>query len=132
TTASGAAAASNPFRYLGAYQLQRGHYLLGYRIYEASYARFFSPDPTGQEPNPYNYAQGDPVNNSDPTGAYSVEDLKSDLGTVADTVAVVGVVGGVVGCALATAGACLAGAAAGAFYGGAFGLGFGTGIAVFS
>ncbi|MDU0294845.1 RHS repeat-associated core domain-containing protein, partial [Saccharothrix longispora] len=70
TTATGAAAASNPFRYLGAYQLQRGHYLLGYRIYEASYARFFSPDPTGQEPNPYNYAQGDPVNNSDPTGAY--------------------------------------------------------------
>ena len=68
-TATGAAAASNPFRYLGAYQLQRGHYLLGYRVYEASYARFFSPDPTGQEPNPYNYAQGDPVNNSDPTGA---------------------------------------------------------------
>ncbi|WP_447007252.1 RHS repeat-associated core domain-containing protein [Saccharothrix isguenensis] len=67
-TATGPAAASNPFRYLGAYQLQRGHYLLGYRIYESSYARFFSPDPTGQEPNPYNYAGGDPINNSDPTG----------------------------------------------------------------
>ncbi|MFC6087702.1 RHS repeat-associated core domain-containing protein [Saccharothrix lopnurensis] len=67
-TATGTAAASNPFRYLGAYQLQRGHYLLGYRVYEPSYARFFSPDPTGQEPNPYNYAGGDPINNSDPTG----------------------------------------------------------------
>ncbi|MCE6998454.1 RHS repeat protein [Saccharothrix sp. S26] len=67
-TATGTASASNPFRYLGAYQLQRGHYLLGYRIYEPSFARFFSPDPTGQEPNPYNYAGGDPINNSDPTG----------------------------------------------------------------
>jgi len=36
---------------------------------ESSFARFRSPDPTGQEPNPYNYAQGDPINNSDPTGA---------------------------------------------------------------
>ncbi|MFE9749012.1 RHS repeat-associated core domain-containing protein [Saccharothrix saharensis] len=77
-TATGPAAAANPFRYLGAYQLQRGHYLLGHRIYESSYARFFSPDPTGQEPNPYNYAQGDPINNSDPTGAYSLADFAGD------------------------------------------------------
>ncbi|GHH32471.1 hypothetical protein [Lentzea cavernae] len=35
----------------------------------SAYARFRSPDPTGQEPNQYNYAQGDPINNSDPTGA---------------------------------------------------------------
>ncbi|MFD7657434.1 RHS repeat-associated core domain-containing protein, partial [Actinosynnema sp. NPDC059797] len=70
-TATGAAANANPFRYLGAYQLQRGHHLLGHRVYDPSYARFRSPDPTGQEPNPYNYAQGDPINNSDPTGALS-------------------------------------------------------------
>ncbi|MGM1065703.1 RHS repeat-associated core domain-containing protein [Saccharothrix sp. Mg75] len=70
-TATGTAANANPFRYLGAYQLQRGHHLLGYRVYDSAYARFRSPDPTGQEPNPYNYAQGDPINNSDPTGALS-------------------------------------------------------------
>ncbi|MCP2098960.1 RHS repeat-associated core domain-containing protein, partial [Actinosynnema pretiosum] len=48
-TATGAAAKANPFRYLGAYQLQRGHYLLGYRVYDSAFARFRSTDPTGQE-----------------------------------------------------------------------------------
>ncbi|MFJ8962380.1 RHS repeat-associated core domain-containing protein [Lentzea sp. NPDC102401] len=77
-TATGTAAASNPFRYLGAYQLQRGHYLLGYRVYDSAYARFRSPDPTGQEANAYNYAQGDPINKSDPTGAYGWADFAGD------------------------------------------------------
>ncbi|MCX2951387.1 hypothetical protein [Lentzea sp. NEAU-D7] len=36
------------------------------------------------------YYNSDPINNTDPTGAYSVNDLKSSLGTIADTVAVVG------------------------------------------
>ncbi|WP_344621224.1 RHS repeat-associated core domain-containing protein, partial [Actinosynnema pretiosum] len=54
-----------------AYQLQRGHYLLGYRVYDSAFARFRSTDPTGQEANPYNYSQGDPINRSDPTGALS-------------------------------------------------------------
>ena len=55
-------------------------YLLGYRIYDSAHTRFRSPDPTGQEPNPYNYAQGDPINDSDPTGAYSFADLGQDIG----------------------------------------------------
>ncbi|MFD9735195.1 RHS repeat-associated core domain-containing protein [Umezawaea sp. NPDC059074] len=130
-TATGTAAASNPFRYVGAYQLQRRTYLMGYRIYDAGLARFRSPDPTGQETNSYNYAQGDPINNSDPTGAYSVDEFKSDLGTVADVIAIAGVVGGIVGCAVITAGTCLAGAAVGAFYGGALGLGAGAGLVIF-
>lgn len=79
-SATGPAAAANPFRYLGAYQLQRGHYLLGHRVYDSAYARFRSPDPTGQEPNPYNYAQGDPINNSDPTGASTASTQGSTIG----------------------------------------------------
>ncbi|MDW4918966.1 RHS repeat-associated core domain-containing protein, partial [Streptomyces californicus] len=30
--------------------------------------RFTTPDPSGQEKNPYLYAEGDPVNRIDPTG----------------------------------------------------------------
>ncbi|MFD7655361.1 RHS repeat-associated core domain-containing protein [Actinosynnema sp. NPDC059797] len=103
-TATGSAATSNPFRYLGAYQLQRGHHLLGYRVYDSTLARFRSPDPTGQEPNPYNYAQGDPINNSDPTGSISAP---SQAATV----------GGFLGTGLATAmvASCPATAGAGCF-----------------
>ncbi|WSR95887.1 hypothetical protein OG728_02135 [Streptomyces microflavus] len=31
-------------------------------------SRFTTPDPSGQEQNPYLYAAGDPVNRMDPTG----------------------------------------------------------------
>ncbi|WP_199444433.1 RHS repeat-associated core domain-containing protein [Umezawaea beigongshangensis] len=131
TTATGAAAEVNPFRWLGGYQLKDGVYTLCHRYYNTTHARFTAPDPTGQETNPYAYAQGDPINRSDPTGAYSVEEFRSDLGTIADTIAVVAVVGGIIGCAIVTAGTCLAGAATGAFYGGAVGLGFGFGVVAF-
>ncbi len=117
-TATGAAANANPFRYLGAYQLQRGHYLLGYRVYEASYARFFSPDPTGQEPNPYNYAGGDPINNSDPTGgSFSSSGgatIGGGIGGLAATAFVTAACGTGVGClpAFAIMGGFLGGAGA--------------------
>ncbi|MDU0288974.1 RHS repeat-associated core domain-containing protein [Saccharothrix longispora] len=68
TTNGGAIADANPFRWLGGYRLQGGVYALGERFYNPTYARFTAPDPTGQEMNPYAYAQGDPVNLSDPTG----------------------------------------------------------------
>lgn len=116
-TATGTAAAVNPFRYLGAYQLQRGHYLLGYRIYDSAFARFRSPDPTGQEPNPYNYAQGDPINNSDPTGASTSSTWGAGTGAFIGGVAV-GLLA--VGCpasaglGCAAGGALLAGMGAGA------------------
>ncbi|GAA1342959.1 RHS repeat-associated core domain-containing protein [Saccharothrix algeriensis] len=115
-SATGPAAAANPFRYLGAYQLQRGHYLLGYRVYDSAYARFRSPDPTGQEPNPYNYAQGDPINNSDPTGAYSWADLGQDIGSHGGQI--VGLaIGGAVCAGTAGVGCLVGGVAAGAMFG---------------
>ncbi|GHH32491.1 RHS repeat protein [Lentzea cavernae] len=129
-TGTGAAAGTNPFRYVGGYTLKGGLTLFGYRYYNSSWGRFIAPDPTHQERNPYAYGKSDPINNIDPTGAYSWTDFKSDAGTVADTMAVTAAVGGVAGCALAAAAGCLAGAAAGAFYGTAFGLGFGIGIAI--
>ncbi|MFJ6673785.1 RHS repeat-associated core domain-containing protein [Actinosynnema sp. NPDC091369] len=100
-TATGAAAASNPFRYLGAYQLQRGQYLLGYRVYDSAYARFRSPDPTGQEANPYNYAGGDPINNSDPTGASFSSTGGATVGGLAGTLAASAFVGAACGTGVA-------------------------------
>ncbi|SDG86582.1 RHS repeat-associated core domain-containing protein [Lentzea fradiae] len=126
-----AAAGTNPFRCVGGYTLKGGLTLFGHRYYNSSWGRFTAPDPTQQERNLYAYAQSDPINNTDPTGAYSVDDFKSDMGTIADTVAVVGVAGGIGGCALTVAAGCLAGAASGAFYGGVVGLGLGIGIVIF-
>ena len=52
---------------LGGYQLGNG-----YRLYSPSLRRFTSPDsmsPFGQGGiNPYAYCEGDPINNTDPTG----------------------------------------------------------------
>ncbi|WP_374206370.1 RHS repeat-associated core domain-containing protein [Streptomyces sp. WAC04114] len=45
---------------------------MGHRYYDPTLARFTQPDPSGQETNPYLYAAGDFINNSDPTGLYSV------------------------------------------------------------
>ncbi|WET81197.1 RHS repeat-associated core domain-containing protein [Amycolatopsis sp. QT-25] len=108
-TATGPAADTNHFRWIGTYQLRNGTNLTGYRNYNPTWGRFTQPDPTGQEPNPYNYATGDPINNSDPTGAYSWADFAGDaVGGLFGTAvgAVVGVtissffspvVGGIVG-----------------------------------
>jgi RHS repeat-associated protein len=68
TTATGPAAGDNHFRWQGNYQLQGGVYLMGYRYYNPNYGRFTQPDPTSQEDNPYTYATGDPINNTDPNG----------------------------------------------------------------
>ncbi|MFJ6491426.1 RHS repeat-associated core domain-containing protein [Streptomyces californicus] len=38
------------------------------RYYDPNIGRFTTPDPSGQEENPYLYADGDPVNRIDPTG----------------------------------------------------------------
>lgn len=93
STASGAAASANNLRYLGQYQLQRGELLLGYRYHNPGWGRFTQPDPTGQERNPYAYGQNDPINNSDPTGDYSDDEFRDDIGLVASSVEI-GAIGG--------------------------------------
>jgi RHS repeat-associated protein len=72
-TATGTAAGVNPFHYLGAYQTggTTGNQLFGYRWYDFNWGRFTSTDPTRQEANNYAYAQGDPINRSDPKGDFS-------------------------------------------------------------
>ncbi|ANZ41879.1 hypothetical protein BBK82_44060 [Lentzea guizhouensis] len=125
-TATGAAAGANPFRYIGVYQLQQGQYLMGYRVYDSAMARFRSPDPTGQESNPYNYAKGDPVNQSDPTGGYSWADFGQDVGSSAAGLASGAIIG--VACASTAGVGCFVGAAVAGATLGAAGGGLGAAI----
>ncbi len=80
TTIAGPAAAANPFRWIGGYQTKLESYLLGYRQYVPAYGRFFQTDPTGQEANNYTYGANDPINTSDPTGAYGLSNILGNLG----------------------------------------------------
>ncbi|MDT9682396.1 RHS repeat-associated core domain-containing protein [Streptomyces sp. TRM76323] len=69
-----------PFRYTGAYLDPSGLYKMGARYYDPHLGRFTQPDPSGQENNPYLYATGDPVNNTDPTGLLSIDGIGNALG----------------------------------------------------
>jgi RHS repeat-associated protein len=60
-----------PYRFAGGYQDPTGLYHLKARYYDPRIGRFTSPDPSGQEKNPYLYAEGDPVNRIDPSGLAS-------------------------------------------------------------
>jgi RHS repeat-associated protein len=51
---------SQPYRYVGGYQDPIGLYHFAARYYDPRIGRFSSPDPSGQEKNPYLYAEGDP------------------------------------------------------------------------
>ncbi|MEW2066316.1 RHS repeat-associated core domain-containing protein [Streptomyces sp. NPDC007346] len=73
-----------PYRFAGGYQDATGLYHFAARYYDPNIGRFTTPDPSGQEKNPYLYAAGDPVNQIDPTGLWSVMD------TISTTIAVVG------------------------------------------
>ncbi|WP_262985342.1 RHS repeat-associated core domain-containing protein [Streptomyces sp. SDr-06] len=59
-----------PYRYAGAYLDPTGLYKMGARSYDPSLGRFTSTDPSGQDTNPYLYADGDPINRTDPTGLF--------------------------------------------------------------
>ncbi len=63
---------SQPYRFAAGYQDTTGLYHLSARYYDPHTSRFTQPDPSGQETNPYLYAQGDPTNRIDPTGLISL------------------------------------------------------------
>ncbi len=113
------------YRYAGAYLDPTGLYKMGHRYYDPSLGRFTQPDPSGQETNPYLYAAGDPINNSDPTGLYSIDDFKSDVGFVGSTATIGGVIGGGVGSIVPGAGT-----GVGTVVGGVAGVSFGVGVLV--
>ncbi|WP_372514924.1 RHS repeat-associated core domain-containing protein [Streptomyces ortus] len=79
---------SQPYRFAGGHQDPTGMYHLGARYYDPNIGRFTQPVPSGQEKNPYLYAEGDPVNRIDPTGLFSFADT---VGTVAGAAAVAAV-----------------------------------------
>jgi len=62
---------TNPYRYTSGYLDPTSNlYKLGYRYYDPTQGRFTQQDPSGQEPNHYLYAEGNPANNIDPTGLF--------------------------------------------------------------
>ncbi|WP_371674497.1 DUF6531 domain-containing protein [Streptomyces sp. NBC_00289] len=79
-----------PYRFAGNYQDPTGLYHLHARYYDANIGRFTQPDPSGQEQNPYLYAEGDPVNRIDPNGTISLTGVADALGPIGD-----GITGGV-------------------------------------
>ncbi|MET9395500.1 RHS repeat-associated core domain-containing protein [Streptomyces sp. NPDC006624] len=75
---------AQPYRFAGGYQDPTGLYHFQARYYDASIGRFTQPDPSGQEKNPYLYAEGDPVNRIDPQGTLSMGGVLEGLGKGSD------------------------------------------------
>ncbi|MEV7699924.1 RHS repeat-associated core domain-containing protein [Streptomyces sp. NPDC086779] len=71
---------TQPYRFAGGYQDPTGLYHFAARYYDPNIGRFTSPDPSGQEKNPYLYAEGDPVNRIDPQGTLSLDGIGNSLG----------------------------------------------------
>lgn len=59
---------ANPWGYAGGYTDPTGLVKFGARYYDPSTVRWTQLDPAGQGPNLYQYAAGDPINFTDPTG----------------------------------------------------------------
>ncbi|MFF3109868.1 DUF6531 domain-containing protein [Kitasatospora sp. NPDC057904] len=74
-TATGEAAAANPFRYRGAYQLLRSAHVLDHHLYNGFWGRFTQPDPTGRQYAPYTFSDNDPVN----SGTWTRHDFRAVL-----------------------------------------------------
>ncbi len=105
----------NPLRFTsGLWDATAGLYRLGARYYDPSLGRFTQYDPTGQEPNPYLYAAGNPANFVDPTGT------KPQWGSVVGALgAFVGITAALAVCS--TGVGCIGLAALGGLYGGGAG-----------
>lgn len=71
-----------PWAYIGGLQQATDTYKLGARYYTTTTGRFTQMDPTGQEPNPYLYAAGNPCTNTDPTGTMSCSALWAHAGFI--------------------------------------------------
>ncbi|MFJ4343487.1 RHS repeat-associated core domain-containing protein, partial [Streptomyces sp. NPDC088915] len=99
--------------FAGGYQDPTGLYHLAARYYDANIGRFTQPDPSGQEKNPYLYAEGDPVNRIDPTGLFSLD---------------AALAGGVVGALALAAGTALGGPVIGGIVGGCAGAAVGEAV----
>ncbi|MYY80876.1 RHS repeat protein [Streptomyces sp. SID335] len=111
---------SQPYRFAGGYQDPTGLYHYAARYYDPNIGRFTQPDPSGQEQNPYLYAEGDPVNRIDPTGLF---DLGATIASVAVGAAATVAVGAATGnpVAAAAAGGCAGGAVGEGLSGGSAG-----------
>ncbi|MBX9427437.1 RHS repeat-associated core domain-containing protein [Streptomyces lateritius] len=103
-----------PYQFAGGYHDATGLYHFAARYYDPNIGRFTSTDPSGQEKNPYLYAEGDPVNRIDPTGLFSLGDGLGLAGTALGLASVFIPGGALVagGLAVASAGLEMAGAAA--------------------
>jgi RHS repeat-associated protein len=77
---------------------------LGARYYNPTTARFTQPDPSGQEPNTYNYASCNPINNTDPTGLFPCQGFNECASGGALVGGFIGAIGGGLVGAFATGG----------------------------
>jgi RHS repeat-associated protein len=62
---------ANPWGFDGGYSDATGLVKFGARYYDPSTARWTQLDPAGQSPSAFSYANDDPINERDPTGAAS-------------------------------------------------------------
>ena len=75
-------------------------YHLGARYYDPNIGRFTQPDPSGQEKNPYLYAEGDPVNRIDPNGLLSIGGVVDGITkatSIPNDLATIGKIGSAIG-----------------------------------
>ncbi|MEU6059061.1 RHS repeat-associated core domain-containing protein [Streptomyces sp. NPDC047097] len=86
-----------PFRFAGGQLDPTGLYHFGARYYDPQTVRFTQPDPSGQEVNPYLYAEGDPVNRLDPNGLAAVDAVDEIVGRFGTYGGLGGLVGGAIG-----------------------------------
>jgi RHS repeat-associated protein len=87
---------AQPYRFACGYQDPTGLYHFQARYYDANIGRFTQPDPSGQEKNPYLYAEGDPYEDAFGTALSFAVDKGVTAGCLYLTVGV-----GSGGCALA-------------------------------